>query len=395
MSIRPSDRSVAVARARIDGVGSRRRRGGYRNIKVAVLQALFEECPDTRRRIGAAGDAALAGYVVDLLIAAGVEPGLLASNDDGWVSLEALSIRPRDVRNKLEELLQGCETSDVFDPDAVTLKTGRVPPSTTSRKGGPALRKATLAAFAGRCLATGCSNGFMLRSAHVVPDSVPGEGGGRSMANNTIPLRSDLDKLFEAVAPVGRRLLGPRLTIDPKRMVWILDPRISHAEYRQLDGRAVLVPNGAKISTKALGEHYKGYREALEKPRSRWAGFKAEIGAVSGHKCEATGCEDIEVLIGAHILPRSNPFGGPNVTSNGMLLRADVDLLFEARFAAGPRLSIDPSRWVWVLAAPFRGHPYEDLHGRAIGERARRRLSENADFIRWHHVRWRDRWGPN
>ena len=72
--------------------------------------------------------------------------------------------------------------------------------------------------------------------------------------------------------------------------------------------------------------------------RKGQAKFRREVLEYCGSACLISGCETLEVIEAAHIVPVSE--GGYDVAGNGLPLRADLHRLFDAGL-----LRIDPKTW--------------------------------------------------
>jgi len=87
--------------------------------------------------------------------------------------------------------------------------------------------------------------------------------------------------------------------------------------------------------------------------------FRRKLIKLYSGRCAISGCEVVEVLEAAHIVPYRGP--ATNDPSNGLLLRADLHTLFDLGM-----LAIDPSAMT-VLISPRLGQTsYEDLAGKPI-----------------------------
>ena len=78
-----------------------------------------------------------------------------------------------------------------------------------------------------------------------------------------------------------------------------------------------------------------------------------------GNTCAVTGCDAIEALEASHIVPYLGP--DTDRTSNGMLLRADVHILFDLGLIA-----IDTANMSVILSPRLIDTLYSRLAGRPI-----------------------------
>jgi hypothetical protein len=103
-------------------------------------------------------------------------------------------------------------------------------------------------------------------------------------------------------------------------------------------------------------------------------------------KCAISGCGFAEVLEAAHIHPYCVGGEGTNDPSNGLLLRADLHILFDLHY-----LSIDPRNYTIRFADLLvRTDDYRSLHGRPLRKRTDRRLLSESALIQ-HYERFLER----
>src|SRR5690606_23410684 len=76
-------------------------------------------------------------------------------------------------------------------------------------------------------------------------------------------------------------------------------------------------------------------------------------------RCAVTGTNAEAVLEAAHIRPYRGPQS--NVLSNGLLLRADIHILFDLAL-----LAIDPASRKVATSKTLAGSTYADLQGRSL-----------------------------
>lgn len=87
--------------------------------------------------------------------------------------------------------------------------------------------------------------------------------------------------------------------------------------------------------------------------------FRDELLAAYGGECAVTGYDAVEALQGAHILAYSGR--SSQLVTNGILMRADVHLLFDRHL-----LSVNPDHWEVALSPAVRQSAYGELHGAGI-----------------------------
>lgn len=96
--------------------------------------------------------------------------------------------------------------------------------------------------------------------------------------------------------------------------------------------------------------------------------FRRQLIAAYGGHCAISGCDAVEALEAAHILPYRGP--ATNELSNGLLLRADLHTLFDLGL-----ISIDPTTLEVLIAPSLARSSYAELAGKRIrvpdGPRAR------------------------
>ncbi|GAA4619401.1 hypothetical protein GCM10023195_87700 [Actinoallomurus liliacearum] len=122
----------------------------------------------------------------------------------------------------------------------------------------------------------------------------------------------------------------------------------------------------------------------LQPRRLGQGSFKTAVLEAYGRRCAITGSRIRPALQAAHILPVSK--GGLHSLDNGLLLRADVHVLFDKGYLSvdqGYRLKVSPR-----LQADFEDG--EELYARAgqpIALPQRAADHPNRDFLEWHETR--------
>jgi hypothetical protein len=87
--------------------------------------------------------------------------------------------------------------------------------------------------------------------------------------------------------------------------------------------------------------------------------FRDTLLAAYRERCAISGCTVVDVLEAAHIVPYRG--SATNVVSNGLLLRADLHVLFDCGLIA-----VDPDKMVVVISSSLRNSGYRQLDGRAL-----------------------------
>jgi len=108
--------------------------------------------------------------------------------------------------------------------------------------------------------------------------------------------------------------------------------------------------------------------------------FREKLLAAYDRRCAITGCDQVEVLEAAHIVPYMGP--ATDDVQNGLLLRADIHTLFDLGL-----LTVEPEALEVLLAPSLSTTSYREL----VGVRARRpsdpRQSPSPDALAIH-TRW-------
>lgn len=87
--------------------------------------------------------------------------------------------------------------------------------------------------------------------------------------------------------------------------------------------------------------------------------FRRALLQAYGGRCAITGCDVLQVLEAAHIVPYQGP--ATNHVTNGLLLRADLHTLFDLGL-----ISICPESKSMVVSPALRSMEYGVLHGQAV-----------------------------
>ncbi len=106
-------------------------------------------------------------------------------------------------------------------------------------------------------------------------------------------------------------------------------------------------------------------RLATVEARPEQAAFRKALMGLYGVRCLISGNRVAGVLQAAHIVPFSTEIAFRNEITNGLLLRADLHLLFDKMLIA-----ICPDRSQVVIADTLKGTSYERLMGRKVRHQA-------------------------
>ena len=124
-------------------------------------------------------------------------------------------------------------------------------------------------------------------------------------------------------------------------------------------------------------------REFLIRAKLGQGTFRTLVTDAYDGRCAVSGERSLSVLDAAHI--RSHESGGPNLTPNGMLLRADIHRLFDDGYVTVTpemRFEVSPS-----LRDDFgNGRVYYDFDGRELASvPARPSDRPSREYLEWHH----------
>lgn len=87
--------------------------------------------------------------------------------------------------------------------------------------------------------------------------------------------------------------------------------------------------------------------------------FRRRLIAAYSGRCAISGCDAVEALEAAHLLPYRGP--DTNAVENGLLLRADLHTLFDLGLIA-----IDPETMGVLLTPALVSTSYGDLAGKSL-----------------------------
>lgn len=113
----------------------------------------------------------------------------------------------------------------------------------------------------------------------------------------------------------------------------------------------------------------------LIEQRANQGRFRDAIIARDGRRCVVTGSRVPEVLEAAHLIPYASGDPQRDDPSNGILLKADIHLLFDRGLMA-----INPDTMTLSLSPRLQNTRYSGL-----AEHGRVRTSAGVPFLRWHY----------
>ncbi len=125
------------------------------------------------------------------------------------------------------------------------------------------------------------------------------------------------------------------------------------------------------------------YQLILAKARIGQGAFKTSVSEAYQKRCSISGERTLPVLEAAHIRPYA--LAGPNLTSNGLLLRSDIHKLFDAGYlTVTTQLRIEVS--ARIKSEFENGKEYYQFDGKPLfqlpGDSKQRPLSE---YLEWHN----------
>ena len=127
----------------------------------------------------------------------------------------------------------------------------------------------------------------------------------------------------------------------------------------------------------------------LEEDRRRFAEMRSAVRTGQGRfrerlldaydgRCACSGCSVTEALQAAHIIEYRGQRS--NVVTNGLLLRADLHLLFDNSL-----ITVKPESYEIITSTRLDGTEYEGLYGRRLRPPRHRSLMPNKDYLSAHY----------
>lgn len=146
-----------------------------------------------------------------------------------------------------------------------------------------------------------------------------------------------------------------------------------------MDGDAIAAAGhgGDAIAAAGLG------REYLTRARLGQGAFRVLVTGAYHRRCAITGEKTLPVLEAAHIKPFAE--SGPNRTSNGLLLRSDLHILFDRGYiTVAPDLRVEVSH---RIKEEFdNGRLYYPLHGQSLVTLPDSQEDRpGTEFLAWHN----------
>lgn len=138
-----------------------------------------------------------------------------------------------------------------------------------------------------------------------------------------------------------------------------------------------LLQDAAMVKEAAFGSLY------LARARLGQGAFRVLVTGAYERRCAISGQKVLPVLEAAHIKPHSE--SGPNLVTNGLLLRSDMHILFDQGY-----LTVTPDLHIEVSAAIqeefHNGRDYYAYRGRPLAQVPRRANDRPArQFLEWHN----------
>jgi hypothetical protein len=152
--------------------------------------------------------------------------------------------QPSPVPPDIEPEPPEAATVTIFDPSGLADERQYTIAPLVQRSGQTQFRDAILAAYAGRCVVTGCNVQQALEAAHIVPYC----GIQSDHVTNGLLLRLDLHRLFDAYL----------ISFDPSSMTLRLGPALVGGYYGFLDGKPLRPPRHHEHAPnlQAIGRHF-------------------------------------------------------------------------------------------------------------------------------------------
>ena len=171
--------------------------------------------------------------------------------------------------------------------------------------------------------------------------------------------------------PNRYRVFGLGLVTSIEELQFVIEGPVTIAG----DYKAV-TDQDAKIDVQKLQKDTR-IKTLTEIYRRRGQGrFRETLLKAYDRKCAVTGCEIVELLEAAHIMPHRGT--ASDLVQNGLLLRADIHTLFDLGL-----LRISFEDYSIVITQQLRGDPYyNELHGKKLRLPLERRDWPSIEFIR-------------
>lgn len=111
--------------------------------------------------------------------------------------------------------------------------------------------------------------------------------------------------------------------------------------------------------------------------------FRKSLIKAYGGRCAMTGCDALDALEAAHIIPYRHE--SINAIPNGLLLRADIHTLFDLHL-----IGVDQAPRRITIAPPLRGSAYSEIHGSPLAKTCVPAQEASIESLAWHrsHCPW-------
>ena len=158
---------------------------------------------------------------------------------------------------------------------------------------------------------------------------------------------------------------------------------------RRLNNRGLVTPDPLDPSVSPKTSELQNSRygaEYLTRARIGQGSFRVLVTNAYGKRCAMTGEKTLPVLEAAHI--RAYSESGPHMTSNGLLLRADLHRLFDRHYITiTPKLKIEVSKRIHEEYA--NGKDYYKLHGKDLAVLPNHPNDlPSQQYIEWHNQKF-------
>lgn len=107
--------------------------------------------------------------------------------------------------------------------------------------------------------------------------------------------------------------------------------------------------------------------------------FRQKLLSAYGNRCAVSGCDAVEALEAAHIIPYQGV--DTNNLSNGLILRGDLHTLFDLRL-----LAVDADSLTVVLSPSLLHTSYRELHGRQLSVPESVSAQPSSEALRQHRA---------
>jgi putative restriction endonuclease len=166
---------------------------------------------------------------------------------------------------------------------------------------------------------------------------------------------------------------------------YYMDEPVGRTLWEQVQKRLSQVPSLASLTEpRPTPEIPSGYGSpAWVRPRLGQGAFRVLVTDAYQRRCALTQERTLPVLQAAHIKPHAR--SGPHEIRNGLLLRADLHILFDRGYlTVTPDLHVEVSRR--IKEDYENGREYYTLHGRSLAALPQNPADRPArEFLEWHN----------